>query len=81
MKSIEGKAIVITGANSGLGKETAKHLSESGATVALGARRVGCIQALAGGLTKRRRAAFKFPSPATQADAYGPVPFLPHNPL
>jgi NADP-dependent 3-hydroxy acid dehydrogenase YdfG len=38
-KSIEGKTIVITGASSGLGESTARHLAKLGATVVLGARR------------------------------------------
>ncbi|MGN6266553.1 MAG: SDR family oxidoreductase [Ginsengibacter sp.] len=46
-KNIEGKVIVITGASSGLGEAAAKHLSERGAIVVLGARRVDRIKALA----------------------------------
>lgn len=46
-KNIEGKVIVITGASSGLGEAAAKHLSERGAIVVLGARRVNRIKALA----------------------------------
>lgn len=38
-KNIEGKVVVITGASSGLGESTARHLAELGATVVLGARR------------------------------------------
>jgi NADP-dependent 3-hydroxy acid dehydrogenase YdfG len=39
--NIEGKVVVITGASSGLGEATARLLSAQGATVALGARRIG----------------------------------------
>lgn len=46
-KNIEGKVIVITGASSGLGEAAAKHLSDQGAVVVLGARRVDRIKALA----------------------------------
>ena len=44
---IAGKVVVITGASSGLGEVTARHLSAQGASVALGARRVDRLQALA----------------------------------
>lgn len=44
---IAGKVVVITGASSGSGEATARHLSDEGATVVLGARRVDRIQALA----------------------------------
>ena len=44
---IEGKVVVITGASSGLGEATARHLAAEGATVVLGARRIDRIQALA----------------------------------
>ena len=36
---LNGKIIVITGASSGLGEETARHLASFGAKVVLGARR------------------------------------------
>jgi NADP-dependent 3-hydroxy acid dehydrogenase YdfG len=38
-KNIEEKVVVITGASSGLGESTARHLADLGATVVLGARR------------------------------------------
>jgi NADP-dependent 3-hydroxy acid dehydrogenase YdfG len=49
--NIEGKVVVITGASSGLGEATARLLSAQGASVVLGARRVGRIQSLADELT------------------------------
>jgi NADP-dependent 3-hydroxy acid dehydrogenase YdfG len=45
--NIATKIIVITGASSGLGEAAAKHLSEQGAIVVLGARRSDHIQTLA----------------------------------
>ena len=50
-KNISGKVIVITGASSGTGEATARHLAKLGASVAFGARRVDRIDALAKELT------------------------------
>ena len=47
MENIANKVAVITGASSGLGAETARHLVEAGAKVALGARRLDRLEALA----------------------------------
>ena len=49
--NIKGKVVVITGASSGLGEATARHLSAQGATVVLGARRFDRVKALAEELT------------------------------
>jgi NADP-dependent 3-hydroxy acid dehydrogenase YdfG len=46
-ENIAGKVVVITGASSGLGEASARHLSELGATVVLGARRTDRIEKLA----------------------------------
>ena len=61
--NIEGKVVVITGASSGLGESTARHLAELGATVVLGARRVDRIDALARELTAKGQ-----PALAVQTD-------------
>ncbi|MCL4746771.1 MAG: SDR family oxidoreductase [Burkholderiaceae bacterium] len=46
-ENIAGKVVVITGASSGLGEATARHLSRLGAVVVLGARRIDRLRALA----------------------------------
>src|SRR3954471_11367131 len=45
--AIAGEAVVITGASSGLGEATARHLSAQGALVVLGARRADRLKTLA----------------------------------
>lgn len=45
--NIDGKVVVITGASSGLGETTARHLSALGATVVLGARRKDRLRQIA----------------------------------
>ena len=44
MSNIQGKVVVITGASSGLGEATARHLASKGASVFLGARRMDRLQ-------------------------------------
>ena len=45
--NIEGKVVVITGASSGLGEATARHLAKRGAAVVLAARRADRLAAIA----------------------------------
>lgn len=51
--NIENKVVVITGASSGLGEAAARLLSEQGATVVLGARRIERLKSLADELTAK----------------------------
>jgi NADP-dependent 3-hydroxy acid dehydrogenase YdfG len=67
-KNIEGKIVVITGASSGLGEATARHLSVQGATVVLGARRAERIQALANELNKSGGKAYALQTDVTHAE-------------
>lgn len=46
-ENIAGKVVVITGASSGLGEATARHLAQAGARLVLGARRLDRLQSLA----------------------------------
>src|SRR5256884_5873045 len=66
--NIEGKVVVITGASSGLGEATARHLSAQGASVVLGARRVDRLQSLANELTGRGGKALAVATDVTRCD-------------
>jgi NADP-dependent 3-hydroxy acid dehydrogenase YdfG len=50
--NIEGKVVVITGASSGLGEASARHLSAQGAAIVLGARRIDRMNAVAAELMR-----------------------------
>jgi NADP-dependent 3-hydroxy acid dehydrogenase YdfG len=52
-KNIEGKVVVITGASSGLGESTARHLADLGASVVLGARRKDRLDAIVKDITAK----------------------------
>ena len=65
---IEGKVVVITGASSGLGETAARHLSAQGASVALGARRVERLQAVADELIARGARALAVATDVTRYD-------------
>ncbi len=64
-QGIENKVVVITGASSGLGEATARHLAERGASVVLGARRSDRIDTLAMELTAEGHKAKAVPTDVT----------------
>jgi NADP-dependent 3-hydroxy acid dehydrogenase YdfG len=66
-ENISGKIVVITGASSGLGEATARHLSDRGAIVVLGARRVARIDALAAEITAKGERALAVATDVTDA--------------
>ena len=53
MENVENKVILITGASSGIGRETARVLAQNGARVVLSARREERLKELAAGLGER----------------------------
>lgn len=88
--NIADKVVVITGASSGLGESTARHLASRGAVVVLGARRADRIQALAEELTRSGGKALAVQTDVTQraqvqrlvdaaVQAYGRVDVLLNN--
>lgn len=68
MEKITGKVVVITGASSGLGAAAARLLSQQGATVVLGARRLDRIQALASELSESSGKALAIGTDVTQCE-------------
>jgi clavulanate-9-aldehyde reducatase len=52
MGALDGKVAAVTGASSGIGEATARALADAGAAVALGARRVDRLEALASGISE-----------------------------
>ena len=66
--NIEGKVVVITGASSGNGEATARHLSAQRATVVLGARRVDRLKSLEEEITRKGGKALAIPMDVTHYD-------------
>ncbi|MDT5181928.1 MAG: hypothetical protein QOI29_86 [Mycobacterium sp.] len=68
MSRITGKVVAITGASSGIGEATARVLSERGAKVVLGARRVAALDAIAAELRDRGGQAIVCATDVTRRD-------------
>ena len=66
--NISGKVVVITGASSGLGEATARHLSQLGAKVVLGARRKERLEQLVSELVAAGGEAVAYQTDVTRAD-------------
>jgi len=66
-ENIRGKVVVITGASSGAGEATARHLASLGAIVVLGARRMERIASIADSLQVRGYRAFAVKTDVTDA--------------
>lgn len=65
---IDGKVVVITGASSGLGEETARYLASKGASVVLGARRIERLTLIAEDIRKAGGKAEVLATDVTNAD-------------
>ncbi len=89
-RNIEGKVVVITGASSGLGESTARHLAKLGATVVLGARRTDRLDAIVRDIEARGGKALAVTVDATKRaeveslvnkaiDTYGKIDVLVNN--
>jgi NADP-dependent 3-hydroxy acid dehydrogenase YdfG len=66
-EGIAGKVVVITGASSGLGEATARHLAVRGATVVLGALRVERLNAFVDEITRSGARALGLATDVTDA--------------
>jgi NADP-dependent 3-hydroxy acid dehydrogenase YdfG len=88
--NVEGKVVVITGASSGLGESTARHLAGLGATVVLGARRKDRLDTIVKDITAKRGEALAVTVDVTKREqvdalfqtalkAYGKVDVLVNN--
>ena len=89
-KNIENKVVVITGASSGLGEATARHLAALGAKVVLGARRTDKLKTITAEITQAGgKAVFTTADVTSKADvenlinaaiiAYGRVDVVVNN--
>jgi len=87
---LEGKSVVVTGASSGIGEATARRLAAQGAKIALAARRVDRLEALAAELAAAGAEAICVPTDVTERsqvealatatlDAFGRIDILVNN--
>lgn len=67
--NIQSKVVLITGASSGIGEATARHLADQGHHVVLGARRVGRIEAIAREITDAGGKSLALALDVTQMDS------------
>jgi len=65
-RSLKGKVVLITGASSGFGEDTARLLAKEGCQVVLAARRLDRLQALAAEIQNQGGSAFAIPVDVTQ---------------
>jgi meso-butanediol dehydrogenase / (S,S)-butanediol dehydrogenase / diacetyl reductase len=90
METIEGRVALVTGGGRGIGRAIALELAKAGAHVAVAARSVPEIEAVAGEVSQLGRRAFFFPldvsdrgqlaaAPAQVASALGPIDILVNN--
>lgn len=70
---LDGKTALVTGASSGLGERFATVLAESGARVALAARRVERLEGLKAAIAKRGGEAFSLDLDVTKVDEIEPA--------
>jgi NADP-dependent 3-hydroxy acid dehydrogenase YdfG len=66
--TIQGKVVAVTGASSGIGEATARHLASLGAAVMLGARRTDRLDRLVAEITDAGEAAAAVPVDVTRPD-------------
>jgi NADP-dependent 3-hydroxy acid dehydrogenase YdfG len=69
MQGLAGKVVAITGASSGIGEATARHLAERGARIVAGARRTDRLETLVADLRVKGAQAEHLPLDVTQRES------------